>query len=114
MKTKKTVWIPAIIAVTVAALLVIYYYYTPSVSGGGLGLRPPGGEVSNVPGHMGGRPGEKGGGGNGELFKTLGTISVFLGAATWGSCLDTGKKCGKNDEACPGGAIIRQAAAIWP
>ncbi|MEK5507027.1 MULTISPECIES: hypothetical protein [unclassified Paenibacillus] len=83
MKTKKTVWIPAIIAVTVAALLVIYYYYMPSVSGGGPGLRPPGGEVSNVAGHMGGRPGEKGGEGNGELFKTLGTISVFLGAATF-------------------------------
>ncbi|AHM68620.1 hypothetical protein LK13_12360 [Paenibacillus polymyxa] len=80
-KTKKTVWIPAIIAVTVAALLVIYYYYMSSVSGGKPGMRPPGG--GNVPGHMGGSPGGKGGGGNGEIFNTLGTISVFLGAASF-------------------------------
>ncbi|MDN4078824.1 hypothetical protein QYF52_12835 [Paenibacillus polymyxa] len=79
-KTKKTVWIPAIIAVTVAALLLIYYYYMSSVSGGKPGMRPQGG---NVPGHMGGRPSGKGSGGNGEIFNTLGTISVFLGAATF-------------------------------
>ncbi|MGG1619559.1 hypothetical protein ACIFQM_07775 [Paenibacillus sp. NRS-1782] len=74
MKTKKTVWIPAIIAVTAAALLVIYYYHMSSVSSG----------VSNLPtGPVGGRPGGEGGGGNGEIFKTLGTISVFLGAAVF-------------------------------
>ncbi|WP_232795307.1 hypothetical protein [Paenibacillus sp. ICGEB2008] len=55
-KTKKTVWIPAIIAVTVAALLLIYYYYMSSVSGGKPGMRPPGG---NVPGHMADVPAEK-------------------------------------------------------
>ncbi|WP_226002298.1 hypothetical protein [Paenibacillus sp. BJ-4] len=59
MKTKKTVWIPAMIAVIVAALFVIYYYYMSSVSGG------------------------EGHGGNGEILKTLGTISVFLGAAAF-------------------------------
>ncbi|MFK4302101.1 hypothetical protein ABH892_002205 [Paenibacillus sp. RC254] len=83
MKTKKTVWIPAIIAVTAAALLVIYYYYMSSVSGGGPGPRPPEGGVSNLPtGPVGRRPGGEGGG-NGEIFKTLGTISVFLGAAAF-------------------------------
>nr|WP_249931047.1 hypothetical protein [Paenibacillus polymyxa] len=44
-------------------------------------MRPPGG--GSVPGHMGGHPGGKGGGGNGEIFNTLGTISVFLGAASF-------------------------------
>ncbi|MGW9528162.1 hypothetical protein ACWHAM_10485 [Paenibacillus terrae] len=85
MKTKKTVWIPAIIAVAVAALLVIYYYYMSSVSSGGEpGPRPPEGGVGNVPaGPVGGRPGGEGRGGNGEIFKTLGTISVFLGAAAF-------------------------------
>ncbi|WP_068497993.1 hypothetical protein [Paenibacillus kribbensis] len=84
MKTKKTVWIPAMIAVTVAALLVLYYYYMSSVSGGGPGPRPPEGSVGNVPaGQMGRPPGGEGRGGNGEIFKTLGTISVFLGAAAF-------------------------------
>lgn len=84
MKTKKTVWIPAIIVVMVAALLVIYHYYVSSISGGGSGPRPPEGGVSNVSaGHMGRPPDGKGHGGNGELFKTLGTISVFLGAAAF-------------------------------
>ncbi|WP_342416031.1 hypothetical protein NST83_24740 [Paenibacillus sp. FSL R10-2782] len=84
MKKKKTVWIPAIIAVTVATVFVIYYYYMSSVSGGGPGPRPPEGGVSNLPtGNVGGRPGGEGSGGNGEIFKTLGTISVFLGAAAF-------------------------------
>ncbi|MGW8958827.1 hypothetical protein [Paenibacillus sp. NPDC055715] len=84
MKTKKTVWIPAMIAVTVAALLVIYYYYISSVSGGGSGPRPLEGGVSNVPAGQMGRPlGGEGRGGNREIFKTLGTISVFLGAAAF-------------------------------
>ncbi|WP_025716507.1 hypothetical protein [Paenibacillus sp. 1-18] len=82
MKTKKTVWIPAVIAVIVAALFVIYYYYMSSVSGGELGPRPPKGGVSNA-GQMGRPPGGEGHGGNGEIFKTLGTISVFLGAAAF-------------------------------
>ncbi|EHS54780.1 hypothetical protein P4H71_15580 [Paenibacillus kribbensis] len=84
MKTKKTVWIPAMIAVAVAALLVLYYYYMSSVSGGGPGPRPPEGGVGNVPaGQMGRPPGGGRHGGNGEIFKTLGTISVFVGAAAF-------------------------------
>lgn len=81
MKTKKTVWIPAIIAAVVAALFVAYYYYMSSSHGSGMpegsagarnlpngGMRPHGGE----------RPGGAGG-----IFKTLGTISVFLGAVSF-------------------------------
>ncbi|CAM2914380.1 hypothetical protein PASE110613_07260 [Paenibacillus sediminis] len=74
MKTKKTVWIPAMIAAVVAALLVTYYVYTSSVQGGAHGL-PPGGR--------GRPPGGEGREEGGEMFTTLGTIAVFLGAATF-------------------------------
>lgn len=80
MKTKRAVWIPAMIAVTVAVLLVIHYYYMSSLSGGGPGPRlSEGGSTGPVGVH----PRGEGLGGNGEIFKTLGTISVFLGAAAF-------------------------------
>jgi hypothetical protein len=79
MKKKKAVWIPAIIAAIVAVLLLGYYYYVslshgsgevrlPPPEGGAGEMRPPGGEES---------------GGIGEIFKTLGTISVFLAAVSF-------------------------------
>ncbi|TJY41777.1 hypothetical protein E5161_11265 [Cohnella pontilimi] len=81
MKTKKTVWIPAIIAAAVAAVLLAYYYYM-SLSHGGGEVRPhvPSGGAEGFRPHRGEGPG-----GSGEIFKTLGTIAVFLGAAsfTW-------------------------------
>lgn len=77
MKTKKTVWIPAIIAALVAVLLLGYYYYLLSshgigefdlrtTEGGAGGMRPPEGEGLE---------------GIGEIFTTLGTVAVFLGVS---------------------------------
>ncbi|QWU16777.1 hypothetical protein SAMN04487895_111108 [Paenibacillus sophorae] len=74
MKTKKTIWIPAILAVVAALLLMAYYYYlSPSHSSG----KPIGGAGVMRP------PREEGPEGGGKIFKTLGTISVFLGACSF-------------------------------
>ncbi|WP_138494452.1 hypothetical protein [Paenibacillus pinistramenti] len=76
MSKKRTVWIPALIAAVIAALLAGYYFYNSWSNGGGMhpgeGGGPPGGMKGHPPG------GEQG---YGELFKTFGTLSVFLGAA---------------------------------
>ncbi|AKG37318.1 hypothetical protein [Paenibacillus durus] len=74
MKTKKTIWIPAILAAVAAVLLVAYYFYVSPLEGGG---RPAGGAGGIRP------PREEGPEGSREIFKTLGTIAVFLGACSF-------------------------------
>ncbi|OZB95297.1 hypothetical protein [Paenibacillus sp. XY044] len=78
MKTKK-VWIPAIIAAVAAVLLVTYYYYISSFHGNGdPRLTSPEGRGLIVRSHGEERPG-----GGAEIFKFLGTIAVFLSAASF-------------------------------
>jgi len=78
MKTKRTVWIPAIIATAVALLLLAYYYYMVLSHGSGeVRLHAPGGVGRMLP------PEGEGPRGGGEIFKTLGTIAVFLGAVSF-------------------------------
>ncbi|RUS46251.1 hypothetical protein [Cohnella sp. AR92] len=70
MSKRKTVWIPAILAAIAAALLLAYsLWHHPSNAGRHF---PPGGA---------GRPPREEEGGLGGLAKTLGTISLYLGAA---------------------------------
>lgn len=66
MKMKKTVWIPAIMAIAAAALLLAYYYTFSADGGGGPG-RFPGSENEEEE--------------VGSIFTALGTIAVFVGAA---------------------------------
>ncbi len=69
MKTKKTVWTPAIVAVVVAVLLMAYsYYLSLSHVDGAPGVRPHGGRESGT---------------SKEIFKTFGTVAVFLGALSF-------------------------------
>ena len=73
MKTKKTIWIPAIVAAVVAALLVAYYYYMSSFHGNG--QVPLEGGARNLPAERMNRQfGEEGMQG---IFSTLGT-SCFV------------------------------------
>ncbi|MFK7692341.1 hypothetical protein [Paenibacillus sp. HJGM_3] len=78
MKMKK-IWIPALIATAVALIFIAYYFFLSWSHGSGEvrlhrpeggtgGMRPPGSE-----GHEAGE----------GVFKTLGTIAVFLGAASF-------------------------------
>ncbi|KIL36328.1 hypothetical protein SD71_08710 [Cohnella kolymensis] len=76
MNTKKKVWIPAMITALAAVLLLAYYYYVSLTHGGGeTRIRM----LESGAGRMHPPRGE-GPGGGGEFFKTLGTVSVFLGA----------------------------------
>ncbi|WP_145132578.1 hypothetical protein [Paenibacillus sp. Y412MC10] len=78
MKTKK-VWIPAIIAAAAAALLLAYYFYISSFhSNGDHLLTSPEGRGLSVHSHAEERPE-----GGAEIFKFLGTLAVFLGAASF-------------------------------
>ena len=76
MKTKITVWIPAIIA-TVVALLLLAYYMVLSHGSGEVRMHAPGGVGRMSP------PEGEGPRGGGEIFKTLGMIAVFLGAVSF-------------------------------
>ncbi|RKP51599.1 hypothetical protein D7Z26_17630 [Cohnella endophytica] len=75
MSRNKKIWIPAIVVATVAVLLVAYSYYL-TLSHGGQELRPRPPEGGGT-----GRPPQGGNDGAGGYFTTLGTISLFLGAA---------------------------------
>ncbi|MEK5643610.1 hypothetical protein BK138_00095 [Paenibacillus rhizosphaerae] len=78
MKTKK-VWIPAIIAAVAAVLLLAYYFYTSSFhSNGDHLLTSPEERALSVHSHGEERPE-----GGAEIFKFLGTLAVFLGAASF-------------------------------
>jgi hypothetical protein len=82
MSRKKKVWIPAIIAAAAAVLLVAYYFYMLSSHGGG-DPRPPKGGGGGLPaGGMQRPPGQVNDGYAG-YFSTLGTIAVFLSAASF-------------------------------
>ncbi|NIK78865.1 hypothetical protein FHS15_004011 [Paenibacillus castaneae] len=79
MKTKKNVWIPAIIAAAVAGLFLVFYFYiSMSHANGDVSLSAPEGGTGGM--H---RPGGERPGGANEVFKTLGTISVFLAAVSF-------------------------------
>jgi hypothetical protein len=85
MKITKTIWIPAIIAAMAAVLLVVYYYYmSSSHSSGEFRVHTPEGGARHLPaGGLRRSPGGEGLGAGGEIFKTLGTIAVFLGASSF-------------------------------
>lgn len=82
MSKSKSVWIPAIIAVVIAALLTGYYYYALSAHGGGE-FHPHLPKSGGLPPADFQRPLGKENDAYGGFFSTLGTIAVFLGAASF-------------------------------
>lgn len=76
MKTKKNVWIPAILAAVIAMLFLAFSYYMTSSQDG---RTPYAGASQFSAGRMHPLGGERPEGSQ-EVFKTLGTISVILGA----------------------------------
>ncbi|MFC5406021.1 hypothetical protein [Cohnella soli] len=71
MKKSRKVWIPAVVAGTVALLLLAYYYFWANA--GGEGRRPP------LPDGV--RPPRDEGGNLGDWFTTIGTVALYLAAA---------------------------------
>lgn len=79
MKNKKTAWIPAIIAIAAALALIAYFIFARSAQEGG----PGGGRGGMPPDGLRRPPGEGGAREAGDWMTTLGTIAVFLGAASF-------------------------------
>jgi hypothetical protein len=72
---RKIVWIPAVVAAAAALALIVVYLLRQGAHGeGGPPVRPPGGGAGFR------RPEE---GGAEGIFKTLGTVAVFVGAAAF-------------------------------
>jgi len=78
MTNSKKAWIPAILLLAAAAALVAYSFLW--ANHGHTGEPPRIGQAAGAADRLGHPPGGKGEGAGG-LFKTLGTVSVFLGAA---------------------------------
>lgn len=74
MKSKKSVWIPAILAMAAAIGCLVYFFLFAKEGGPSEGMRPKPGMVPPA-----GFKREE----SGDIFKTLGTVSVFLGAAAF-------------------------------
>lgn len=78
MSNSQKAWIPAILLLAAAAASVAYFFLR--ANHGHTGEPPRIGQAAGIAGRLGHPPGGRGEGAGG-LFKTLGTVSVFLGAA---------------------------------